>query len=303
MSPLPNNALTFCNASGYSSHCLPVDHGSRILKIEGVAIVAITQVEPILFFDQELGHEEGVRGLVSIAERTGFRGVSIQSHQHKAFTRTIFADCFRERLLPVNPVFPSTEESEVTTYKILTSDIDLLLLEESISPESMSKVRNYCDGRALYMAEDGMYGLSPLAALPGDIIAVLLGFDSTMVLRPTPAGKYKVIGEAYSDGFMYGEALLGPLPDTFKAIWRHKGSVDVNSHFWGYYNNETGVIQAEDPRLGPLPPRWSLLNHEDEEFLHHFKNDETGETTWFDPRLTSQELKKRGIPIKVFELV
>jgi hypothetical protein len=89
------------------------------------------------------------------------------------------------------------------------------------------------------VAEGGSCGLAPLAALPGDIVTILLGCRSAMVLRPTSVGKYKVIGEAYCDGFMDGEALLGPLSDTkFKAIWRHNDSRGGNNYAWGYYNNE-----------------------------------------------------------------
>jgi hypothetical protein len=122
-----------------------------------------------------------------------------------------------------------------------------------------------------------------------------------MILRPTKEGNYKVVGEAYCDGFMNGEALLGPLPDSFEIVKRYNPKADTWD--WAYMNPKTGIFQVEDPRLGPMPSGWSIQSHEEEEFLQRFKNDETGEVTWDDPRLTLEALRKRGVPLQVFTLV
>jgi hypothetical protein len=120
-----------------------------------------------------------------------------------------------------------------------------------------------------------------------------------MILRPTNDGSYKVVGQAYCDGFMDGEALLGPLPDLFKAVWRfYRGN-----YAWAYLNQETGSFQTEDPLLGPLPLGWTAERDENGVFLPLFRNGETGEESNRDPRLTSEALRKRGIPLQVFDLV
>ncbi len=103
---------------------------------------------------------------------------------------------------------------------------------------------------------------------------------------------------------MHGEALLGPLPDSFNAVFRH---TPTNGSFgWAYLDQETGVFQAEDPRLGPLPDGWSIMSHKNEQYKQLFVNDQTGVTrvkTWDDPRLSWEALEKRGVPLQVFDLV
>lgn len=59
------------------------------------------------------------------------------------------------------------------------------------------------------MNDEGHFLLAPLAAQEGDDIAVFLGCDSPMILRPGTDGRYQVIGEAYCLEWANGEALLG----------------------------------------------------------------------------------------------
>jgi hypothetical protein len=165
-------------------------------------------------------------------------------------------------------------------------------------------IQNVCKGRSFYLTEDGICGLAPLQTNQGDIVTVLLGCQSPIVLRPTTDGRYKVIGQAYCDEFMDGEALLGTLPDSLEAIFRCGGNGGGGRGYeWAYLNKVTGNFQLEDPRRGPLPPGWDIVSHAGEEFWQLFKNNETGEETECDPRLTSGELRKRGVPLQVFDLI
>jgi hypothetical protein len=70
-----------------------------------------------------------------------------------------------------------------------------------------------------------------------------------------------------------------------------------------FLNRETGLFQAEDPRLGSLPAGWSVKSHADEEFFQWVVNDETGEQALPDLRFTSEALKERGFPLQKFHLV
>ena len=103
---------------------------------------------------------------------------------------------------------------------------------------------------------------------------------------------------------MHGEALLGPLPDSFTAVFRHNPRNGTDR--WAYLDQETGVFQAEDPRLGPLPDGWSIKSHKGEQYAQLFVQNQTGVTrvqTWDDPRLSREALEKRGVPLQVFDLV
>jgi hypothetical protein len=61
--------------------------------------------------------------------------------------------------------------------------------------------------RVLVTTETGYLGLLPEAARPGDVIAILLGCNCPMVLRPHGISFYRVIGECYVHGLMDGEIL------------------------------------------------------------------------------------------------
>ena len=79
----------------------------------------------------------------------------------------------------------------------------------------LAQVLTQCEGRSICMTPNGSFALVPSASRRGDIVAVLLGCNSPMVLRPTNSRRrehYRIVGEAYCDGFMDGQALLGPLP-------------------------------------------------------------------------------------------
>ena len=112
------------------------------------------------------------------------------------------------------------------------------------------------------------------------------------MLRPTCGGGYGIIGEADCDGFMDGEALLGPIPQAFITRSRYSGR---GFWYWNYLNQNTGLFQAEDPRLGPSPPSWSVKPYAAADFKQWIVNDETGEETCPDPRLL-KALIKRGVP-------
>jgi hypothetical protein len=209
---------------------------------------------PILSFNPPyVKNKEEVRELMAIATRACFRGASFQSPKHKSFTRALCANYFTERVLSLHPWVPTAEQSEATVHRILTSDIDDQIgwAEDDVE-HILTNIRRFCKGRAFYMTNDGIPGLAPLTAKEGDIITVILGCDSPIILRPTQDGSYKFIGEAYCDGFMHGEALLGPLPDSFEAVWKYDYNPECGYFRWAYRNKETGKFQPEDPRLSSL---------------------------------------------------
>jgi hypothetical protein len=65
--------------------------------------------------------------------------------------------------------------------------------------------------RRMFISNEKDMGLAPWDAEQGDIICVLLGCRFPVVLRPRgPSDNYYVlVGEAYIEGFMDGEAILG----------------------------------------------------------------------------------------------
>ncbi|KAH6879268.1 heterokaryon incompatibility protein-domain-containing protein [Alternaria rosae] len=63
------------------------------------------------------------------------------------------------------------------------------------------------DHRALITTTSGYFGMAPVATRSGDVIAILLGCNCPVVLRPCDDGLYRIIGECYIQGLMNGEIL------------------------------------------------------------------------------------------------
>jgi len=64
----------------------------------------------------------------------------------------------------------------------------------------------------------GYVGMGPGHARPGDAVVLLPGAETPYVIRPRPdngLNHYEVVGEAYCDGIMDGEAADGPLVDIY----------------------------------------------------------------------------------------
>ncbi|KAK4888061.1 hypothetical protein LTR27_012999 [Elasticomyces elasticus] len=60
--------------------------------------------------------------------------------------------------------------------------------------------------RRFFVSTSGQYGLGPGAMQSGDIVTLLCSVRTPMILRPLPTGQYQLVGEAYVDGIMFGEA-------------------------------------------------------------------------------------------------
>jgi hypothetical protein len=123
-----------------------------------------------------------------------------------------------------------------------------------------------CRERALLVTREGYIGAGPVAAQPGDKIAVLPGCMRPLVLRPQKSlgnftttsdtehdnNTYTVVGPCNAHGLNWGEALLGPLPDGMTFIWSPSGpDGDAGPAF---RNNRTGEETVADPRID-----WDLL--------------------------------------------
>lgn len=161
----------------------------------------------------------------------------------------------------------------------------------------------YGANRSLFRSREGHFGLGPDEIVPGDVITALLGCNSTMILRPTQDGKYKVVGEALCQGFFDGEGFLGPLPDSVKPVLYYDET--CGESWWAFRNQKTEQFLLGDPRLGELPAGWKKEEYDDERrFFSWFVNERTGQRlTDADPRMTPEALKERGVDLKVFELI
>ncbi|KAH9217519.1 hypothetical protein DL95DRAFT_459127 [Leptodontidium sp. 2 PMI_412] len=198
------------------------------------------------------------------------------SRELTGIAQTLIPNTLASNYFPEDSNDPNLEE----TRDYLTSLLEAQHTAETIDTEHSGRVKRildhiqfFCCDRAFYRTEDGHFGLGPKIIQSGDQIAILLGSNLPAALRPVGQGKWQVVGETYLNGFSDGEGLLGPLPDGVRVVSR----LDNDMESWAYLNEKTGVLDIEDPRLGPLQSPWSRKKHPDDGRWTWYLNTETGE--------------------------
>ncbi|KAF2968947.1 hypothetical protein GQX73_g4617 [Xylaria multiplex] len=83
---------------------------------------------------------------------------------------------------------------------------------EGISPEERRSIlQDNCaskmEGRCFFTTENGLMGMGSGFMAVGDIICVPLGCRTPIILRPDGNGEYRLVGDAYLDGYMNGRAV------------------------------------------------------------------------------------------------
>ena len=94
---------------------------------------------------------------------------------------------------------------------ILDPGIDSLSINfEELPPPSaykyMSAASLALKQRRLFYSKRGYFGLGPVVMRPGDIVCVLFGAQVPLILRRKDS-RYRLVGESYVHGIMYGEAI------------------------------------------------------------------------------------------------
>ena len=209
--------------------------------------------------------------------------------------RTLCCNRFAESYLPFAPQYPNTQESKNYVR-------DLIDDQESVEYDKYNdEVYVSVKGRASFQTEKGHIGIGPQSIRAGDQACMVLGCHALLILRPNDAQSYKVVGECYIDGFMEGEALLGSLPSNWQRVTRHFPDL---GYYDAFTNVKTGVVQVEDPRLGPLPAGWRIADHSRKYAYSRFCNEELGvSATRTDPRLSPEALRARGVKLQEIRLV
>lgn len=198
-------------------------------------------------------------------------------------------------------------------WRPTTADISAFLAGQKVKNDHIleSRIRDAVVGRSLFRTSEGIFGLAPDGAKPGDSIAVMLGYENPVVLRPVVGlseKHFQLLGACYLSSYMDGEALLGPLPSGWSARWEYVG--DEKDLVMMYTNGS--ILTQQDPRM-ELPPDWRYVygdkdNAEEVREIanmteQYFENMKTGEVTKFDPRLTPALLKERGVAIEELIIV
>lgn len=274
------------------------------LGIQGVLIGRLSYVSPTPTLDLGTANEirEICRSWMQLLKMAG--GVGGHSSLDDHFADMIVSGRVSEKLPPRQRIWDSLDE-----IKAFLIDLN----EPEPEGTVLNRIRRAIEGRLFFQTAEGHFGMGPQAARPGDCLAVILGCDSPLILRPdelSEVKRFRVIGPCYVPGIMDAEALLGPLPSGWSAREEYVQGAEMVTIF---KNGDTRT--QKDPRLPPLLPAWRYIygNHNppqevepeklEEMARQWFKNVETGEATYSDPRLTPELLRERGVAIEELILV
>ncbi|KAK4446413.1 HET-domain-containing protein [Podospora aff. communis PSN243] len=222
------------------------------------------------------------------------------------FANTIQQGSLQERRRDDRRRFLTRDQWRETMHQMLACPPEVEAL--SISKDRLRRryIResfSYCSGWAYIQTPEGYVGLGPPDAKEGDIICVLLGCASPVLLRETsPGGHFQVIGTCYVYGLEDAIGLLGPLPEPWVGHLENRPGTRRRLVF---HNKETGEYSHDDPRLGDLGG-WERLGvvteADDPEVFEYFQHKESREVMNSDPRMLPEALKARGVELTTFVL-
>ena len=86
--------------------------------------------------------------------------------------------------------------------------------------EAQRRIRQTADDRRLCLSRKGRIGWVPKKGREGDVIAVAIGSEIPLVLRPRGKEEYEVVGACYLHGIMDGEGLDKGRSENGTAILR-----------------------------------------------------------------------------------
>lgn len=289
-------------ASGYSASKTHYA-GNGTLKTMGVRCTTINKVQHASIFSNEIEDTiDAVRRLIPPEALNSSNSYVGGGTLLDAYCQTLCCGQFGDRYMPPRGAYPDLQKSKEAFRYVLIHKAGCPQYRSSLRIRCWNYVHLFSRGRSFIATKEGYIGLAPGTTMAGDIVCVLLGCSTPLVLRPTGKGQYKIVGDCYVHGLMYNEAVLGPLPKHFQFVWRFN---EKRGYWPAYLNRKTGKALLEDPRLGPLPEGWRKQSHSAEQAYSLFVKDRESdvEGTPRDPRLTPEALAARNVDLTVFELV
>ncbi|KAF2201217.1 hypothetical protein GQ43DRAFT_471970 [Delitschia confertaspora ATCC 74209] len=275
------------NAAGLSRAHVTVDQQSGVMRALGVRAARVKAVSGCKWSD----HPESVVEVFDMVKDwyTVWRKNVPEESPLEDFITTLRYGWIYERCSIGDHIAPLVEDFMNLIGRGREPSVEEL--RRTVLLQSIIRDERTC---GFFCTDKGHAGLGPVATQEGDIVAIILGSDHAMILRPQADGeKFQVVGPAYIHGMMDAQCLLGEFqqPHAVKIVCNTpKGTI------WTSANTETGDNDDEDIRLGPLPTGWVILSNGE------FRN-ERGNIAKEDPRWAPESLRARGVHLREFHLV
>ncbi|POS71020.1 hypothetical protein DHEL01_v210584 [Diaporthe helianthi] len=243
---------------------LSPDH--KVLSLLGIPVQRITHLEPV----PDIMRASTVRGIADAHRQLAPEhildweyhptGVSML----EAYARIFIANTVAENSEPWAGTDPSLAEAMEIVRKLYGTEEDLASESRTLGPgDGFFQISRAILGtRQIMGTSDGYRGVAPLLAREGDIICILFGCHTPMVLRQEGVDTFRIVGECYALGLSEGEALLGPLPEGIRRVYTKDPKWGVHSYFENVKTSDRSFL---DPRLSPslvLPDFLSQLQQD-----------------------------------------
>jgi hypothetical protein len=278
----------YFNAGGYLAPQTTII-GSHTLRVSGVPISHIAELFPSV--EDGTSWESMYRAIPQMlpSSQRSLRAYGGSEPLVEAYCRVLCRNNFSDK------VFPSKDEQRFTEAMKILLDI---LGGSTEKRENITKAEQRFLSVAtigsgiICTSEDGHIGYVPKSAKVGDLLCVLPGCRSVIVLRPA-AGQvncYSVVGDAFLDKMMNIEALLGPLPDGYVAVWKQDSGGNYYSP--AFLDTSTMKFLLDDPRLGAFAIERNTAESSSWE-----------EAKSLLKKVTPQMLRDGGVQLEDFDLV
>ncbi|OTA98431.1 hypothetical protein M426DRAFT_28445 [Hypoxylon sp. CI-4A] len=275
----------------------------KLLRAAGIYICRVTSILP--FDEEKLCSKSNVetvqelrRIILELADSKAVQtAYTTRERFLEACCRTLWIDNFSTRWMPPAPHEPSFGNCLAMLGTLTTpSNVTAELPGIPNIARYLERCRDACAARALFITDDGHFGMGVNSAVVGDEICFLFGCERPMILRPVvatasskPVTHYRVVSECYLHGKMHGEFILGELPRNLQGLLNANSVVRVTSP--GFIDLRTNDIVADlrtEPFLQGLFEKGLLPRPTLEEFKHVDVMD---------------TLTKAGFPLQTFDLV
>ncbi|KAK5714852.1 hypothetical protein LTR17_016962 [Elasticomyces elasticus] len=210
-----------------------LDQSTNTLVIEGFTVESVTQVTAECSLNSRTGSEADVkrsygelslflRECTRLRDMATFYETGVQSA--KALCSALFAierpgdakysSAVLDALPKIERICEAYQRDEDLDSEVAATDIP----ERKAWTEAMDHMDTLlaaCDNRRAFVTRQGRIGLGPPGLQAGDSICVILGVGPLFALRrvaqdTSEQGRFRLIGDAYIDGWMFGEAFGCP---------------------------------------------------------------------------------------------
>lgn len=273
----------FCPFAAYTKYI-----GGGILRAAGVSIGTIQD-----FIELDVSTTFGalaasIRALVP-SDAT-YRTYPGGGNLWDAYRITLCLEYFCDRTEPPNFETSRTSDLSLSIQGSKEAMRSIMAAEDLPDNNFLNLVILWNDIGRFFITREGYLGWGPKTINIGDQIVTFLGCRKPIMIRHSPdldSEHFEIIGPCYLHGFMFGEAFLGPLPDSIRPVL-HIGK----EHFPRFHDSRTGdLIAVEDPRLSTLPAD-----------LDHFRKGRE-EGLIYKPYIEPETWRSRGVEVVDFDLV